>query len=252
MKSATHQTQHRPIKEEVFEILHQRIIAGEYAAGQWLRQEDIANRIGVSMTPVREALDLLVSAGLAERVPYRGVRVRELSHEEITEAYGMRLLLECAAARAAATRITPEQVQALTGIVEELQNQVTLNDMSRARQLSREFHLSIVRTAGDTLLTKSYGVVVNSFPDWMLYEAMFRHPELLAASLAEEQKEHRAIVTALANGDADAAAQEAMQHILHMGSDMEQLLGIPGEKLRAKERWVMPLLNGRPAGDTVA
>ncbi len=243
----TNTAQQKPIKNKVFEMLHQRIIAGEYAAGQWLRQEDIASQMGVSMTPVREALDLLVSAGLAERVPYRGVRVRELSHTEITEAYGLRLLLESAAARAAATHITPEQVQALSGIVDELQSHVTLNEMSRARQLSREFHLAIVQASGNSLLVKSYSVVINSFPDWMLYEAMFRHPELLAASLAEEQGEHRAIVNALANHDAEAAAHKAMQHILHMGRDMERLLGIPGEKLREKERWVMPLLNERLA-----
>jgi DNA-binding GntR family transcriptional regulator len=244
--------QNRPIKEEVFEMLHQRVIAGEYAAGQWLRQEDIAGQMNVSMTPVREALDLLVSAGLAERVPYRGVRVRELSHAEIAEAYGLRLLLESTAARAAATRITAEQVQDLSRIVDVLQSQVTLNDMSRARQLSREFHLSIVKAAGDNLLVKSYSLVVNSFPDWMLYEAMFRHPELLAASLAEELGEHRAIVHALATRDAEAAAQKTIRHILHMGRDLEQLLGIPAEQLREKERMAMPLLNERPGGNHLA
>src|SRR3990172_3951568 len=113
MKPSTAAVHHKPIKEQVFEALHQRIIAGEYSPGEWLRQEDIASRMEVSMTPVREALDLLVSAGLAERVPYRGVRVLELSHREIVESYGMRLLLEGAAARAAATRISREQLRAL-------------------------------------------------------------------------------------------------------------------------------------------
>jgi DNA-binding GntR family transcriptional regulator len=235
-KSAANQAQHRPIKEEVFEALHQRIIAGEYSSGQWLRQEEIAAQMGVSMTPVREALDLLVSAGLAERVPYRGVRVLELSQREIAEAYGLRLLLEVAAARAAATRITPEQLEELTRIVDELQTQVTLNDMSHARQLSRRFHLSVVKASGDALLIRLYGVVANAFPDWMLYEAMFRHPELLAASLAEEQAEHQAIVQALTDGDATKAARESTNHILHMGRDLENLIGIPGDLLREKEQ----------------
>jgi len=60
--------QHKPLKEEIFEVLHKQIIAGKYAPGDWLRQEDIASQMGVSMTPVREALDLLVAAGLAEFV----------------------------------------------------------------------------------------------------------------------------------------------------------------------------------------
>jgi DNA-binding GntR family transcriptional regulator len=67
--------QRRSLKEEIFDVLHDKIIAGKVGPGEWLRQEDIASQLGVSMTPVREALDLLVSVGLAERVPYRGVRV---------------------------------------------------------------------------------------------------------------------------------------------------------------------------------
>jgi len=81
---------HKPLKEEVYDALHRQIIAGKYKPGDWLRQEDIATQMGVSMTPVREALDLLVSTGLAERVPYRGVRVREMSVKDIADAYGLR------------------------------------------------------------------------------------------------------------------------------------------------------------------
>jgi DNA-binding GntR family transcriptional regulator len=227
---------HRPLKDDLFETLHKRIIAGAYHPGEWLRQEELASEMEVSMTPVREALDLLVAAGLAERVPYRGVRVVELSPREIVEAYGMRLLLESVAARAAATRITREQAEALSRIVDEIDGQVSLNDMSHARQLSREFHLSIVKASGDSLLVKLYSVAANSFPDWMLYEAMFRHPELLAASIKAEQAEHRAILRALINHNAEEAARLVSQHILHMGRDIEKLLDIPGEQLREKER----------------
>ena len=89
--------QRRSLRDEVFQFLHRRIVAGKYAPGEWLRQEDISTQLGVSQTPVREALDLLVSTGLAERVPYRGVRVLQLTTQEIVEAYVMRLVLESAA-----------------------------------------------------------------------------------------------------------------------------------------------------------
>jgi DNA-binding GntR family transcriptional regulator len=101
--------QRRSLKEEIFDVLHDKIIAGQVGPGEWLRQEDIATQLGVSMTPVREALDLLVSVGLAERVPYRGVRVPQLTTEEIAEAYAMRLLLE--AAGRAQRRFKREQAQ---------------------------------------------------------------------------------------------------------------------------------------------
>jgi DNA-binding GntR family transcriptional regulator len=59
----------KSLKDEVFELLHNRIITGEYSSGEWLRQEEISTQLGVSQTPVREALDRLVSEGLAERTP---------------------------------------------------------------------------------------------------------------------------------------------------------------------------------------
>ena len=96
--------QRKSLKEEIFDVLHEKIIAGKVLPGDWLRQDDIATQLGVSMTPVREALDLLVSVGLAERVPYRGVRVPQPSADEIAESYAMRLLLEAAGARGAALK----------------------------------------------------------------------------------------------------------------------------------------------------
>jgi DNA-binding GntR family transcriptional regulator len=234
--------QHKPLKEEIFEALHQRIISGTYSPGEWLRQEEIASQMGVSMTPVREALDLLAASGLAERVPYRGVRVVELSSREIIEAYGKRLLLECLSARLAAARITPEELSRLQETINQMQSHDSLRDLSRSRQLSREFHLSVVRAAGDALLLKLYGIVANSFPDWMLYEAMFHHPELLASSLAEEHKEHQALVHALGKHDARLAARCASEHILHMGAHLETFLGVSSSDLQAQEKSVFPFI----------
>ena len=234
--------QHKPLKEEIFDALHKQIIAGKYLPGDWLRQEEIANQMGVSMTPVREGLDLLVAAGLAERVPYRGVRVPEMSKNDIVEAYGLRLILEAIAAREAAMHITQEQISALSRTQDELKNQVTLNEMSHARQLSREFHRNIVAATGNSLLSKLYDMVANAFPDWMLYEAMFHHPELLNESLNDDETEHRAILNAFAKNKPDVAAQKAVDHIMHLGTSLEELLDIPSELLREKERQDLPLI----------
>jgi DNA-binding GntR family transcriptional regulator len=228
--------QRKTLKDEIFDVLHKRIIAGKYGPGEWLRQEEIASQLGVSQTPVREALDLLVSAGLAERVPYTGVRVAQLSAGEIIDSYGLRLMLEPAATRWAATSIQRDELDELYRILDEMKNQVTLNDMSTQRQLSREFHLSIVAASRNTLMIKVYQVVANAFPDWMLYEVMFRRPELLEESLAQEYAEHKAIVDALAAKKPDQAAQKAIDHILHLGRDLEELLQLPGELIKEKER----------------
>src|SRR3990172_2927981 len=233
---------HKPLKEEIYDALHRQIIAGKYGPGDWLRQEDIASHMGVSMTPVREALDLLVSAGLAERVPYRGVRVREMSTKDVVEAYGLRLVLEAVTAREAAINITPEQVAGLEKILIEMKKFVKLNDMPRERQLSREFHSAIAEASGNNLLMKLYAVTANAFPDWLLYEALFRKPELLAGSVTQTHEEHRAIVDALANHDADKSAQTSIEHVLDSGKWLEEYLNIPAELLREKEKQVIHLI----------
>ena len=103
----------RSLTDEVYEYLSGKIIAGKYSSGDWLRQEDISTLLGVSQTPVREALDRLVASGLAERVPYRGVRVPILEPKEIIDAFLLRLILETTGARLAAKVIQPEEAPGL-------------------------------------------------------------------------------------------------------------------------------------------
>jgi DNA-binding GntR family transcriptional regulator len=226
---------HQPLKQEIYDALHRQIIAGKYRPGDWLRQDDIATQMGVSMTPVREALDLLVSSGLAERVPYRGVRVREMSAKDIADAYGLRLILEALTAREAALHIHLDQISRLEKIMVEMKKQVKLNEMPKERQLSREFHSLIAEASGNTLLASLYAIVANTFPDWLLYEAVFRNPDLLASSVAQSYEEHAAIMDALVKGDAEKAVQKSIEHVLDSGKWLEEYLNIPAELLREKE-----------------
>ena len=233
---------HKPLKEEIYDALHRQIIGGKYGPGDWLRQEDIAIQMGVSMTPVREALDLLVASGLAERVPYRGVRVREMSAKDVADAYGLRLILEAIIAREAALHITPQQISKLEKIMDEMKKRVKLHEMPQERQLSREFHTSIAEASGNDLLVKLYAVVANAFPDWLLYEALYRKPELLTGSVAQTYEEHTAIMEALVNGDADKAVQKSIEHVLDSGRWLEEYLNIPSDLLREKEQQVTSLI----------
>ena len=229
----------KPLKEEIFDVLHKRVIAGKYAPGEWLRQEEISTQLGVSQTPVREALDLLVSSGLVERIPYRGVRVLQLTTQEIVEAYGMRLLLESTIAPVSAQNRTQEQINNLYELLERTQAHITLNDMSIQMQLNREFHLAIVTAGGNALVTRLYEIVSHQFPDWMLYEYMFRYPELLQPSLSNEYDEHKAIVDAVAAQDSEQAAINVASHIINLGKELVGFLGIPQSLLAEKEEQMM-------------
>ena len=233
---------HKPLKEEIYDALHRQIIAGKYSTGEWLRQEEIAGQMGVSMTPVREALDLLVAKGIAERVPYRGVRVREMSTKDIIEAYGLRLMLEALIAREAAANITPEQAEELQSIMDEMDRHVELNEMPQERQLSREFHAAIADATGNDLLIQLYAIVSNAFPDWLLYEALFRKPELLAGSVAQTHDEHTAILEALKNKDGDTAVKASLEHVMESGKWLEVHLSVPSKLLREQEKQVSHLI----------
>lgn len=232
----------RSLRHEVFDILHNRVIAGELHPGQWLRQDEIASQLGVSMTPVREALDLLVASGLAEREPYRGVRVTKLTRDEILDAYGLRLLIEPSAARLASANTDPVQAQELKRLLAGTMKLVRLADMPRLRELSRQFHNQIVTMSGSPLLLRVYQMAANKFPDWMLYEAMFRHPKNLKSSLRGEQAQHRAIVDAILKKDADAAACAAREHLISLGNDLHVYLDIPREIILEKEKQFHPLV----------
>jgi DNA-binding GntR family transcriptional regulator len=85
-------------------------------------------------------------------------------------------------------------------------------------------------------------VVAKAFTDWLLYEALFRYPELLADSMLSTYKEHVAIVEALKKGDGDRAVQEAIAHVKESGKWLEEYLDIPADLLREKEEQVSPLM----------
>lgn len=233
----------RSLSDEVYEFLYEKIIAGKYIAGDWLRQDDISTQLGVSQTPVREALDRLVASGLAERVPFRGVRVPQLAPNEIIDAFIMRLLLENLAARLAINVIQNEEIQTLAGIVDKTENLLSLEDMSTLRQLNKEFHSRIVENARSPLLSKLYEMTTNSFPDWMLYEYMFRHPELLQNSLKREYYEHKAIVEAFEQKDLLTATRVINDHIKNLGDELELYLGISGESIHKVEKLIEPMIS---------
>jgi DNA-binding GntR family transcriptional regulator len=241
MNEQTRLANRKSLAEEVFEILRDRIIAGEYQLGAWLRQEEVARNLGVSQTPVREALDRLVAEGLAERVPYRGVRVARLTQEEIADIYAARLYLEAAVVQAAAHNISNQRsasplVKDLQSLLVEIEGLKTLPQMARRRELNTQFHLKLAEICGNQVLARLYQMTLHQFPDWMIYEGMFRQAGQLQARLAREVREHRAILAAVSAGEAEHAAEKARQHVGNLRDELVQLLNVDAQLLHKKVR----------------
>jgi len=217
---------HHTLSDTVFHQLRNAIIDGRLEPGQWLRQETLAQDLGVSQMPVREALKRLVAEGLAERLPYRGVRVVEFTPEDIVDMFTVRMILESLAVRFATPRITEEAIEHLEDNLREAAGYNTQAQMARRRELNTEFHLTVCRASGRRYLVHQIETLWSWFPSTMLYEGMRRQADLSPARLARENEEHWGILTALRGRDAQAAEEEMRQHIRNLSRELTEVLGI--------------------------
>jgi len=190
--------------------LERRIVSGELAVGTKLNEVDIANALGVSRGPVREAFRALDQAGLVRVEKNRGVLVRQLSLEEASEVYEVRAALEGLIGRLAAQRIDADELEQLRAIVKKM----AALDKSRKAEayfaLNLEFHELVARAARNQSLLTHYRRVVNEL-DLYRRETLTRSSDVIPVST----REHEAIVSALAKGDEKAAERLLVEHVLH-------------------------------------
>ena len=143
-------------KVAVYDSLRIRLLAGEFAAGQRLSPDAIAQQTGTSIGPIREALHLLASEGFVEHIPRRGMFVRQRTRQELIELLELREVLECHAASVAARRITDAELDDLQRHVGQMKAQLPRfatmpnEEATEAWQLADlAFHLTILRAAGN-------------------------------------------------------------------------------------------------------
>jgi DNA-binding GntR family transcriptional regulator len=187
----------------VFESLRDAIWTGRIRSGERIREEEIARNLGVSRTPVREALQRLQQRGLLV-VGARGLVVSQLTSNQVIELYAMREILEGSAARLAAQHATEIEISALHRLQRELQ-QVS-DDANAVVMLNRRFHQAIYEAAHNQYLMQTLDVLHDSLA--LLNNTTFRAPKR-----NETDKEHRQIVLAIEKHDPDQAESAARRHI---------------------------------------
>ena len=148
--------------EAVFRSLCEALQAGSYRAGDRLREEEVAQRLKVSRTPVREALGRLAARGFVEPGGGRGLIVRNLDISEVLELYAMREIMEGAAARLAAEHASAPEIDALRDI-EQAFVEVSGTDTAHMARLNRAFHEAICRAARNRYLDTASG----ELQDWI-------------------------------------------------------------------------------------
>ena len=207
-------TSHKQLRNVVAEQIRAAIFNGHYKPGEWLRQERLAQDLGVSQMPVREALKELAAEGLIEHVPYRGARVVIFSLDDILDLYSHRAFLESRAAFIAAEIITPVELTVIKDLQVEVEKYGAPESVLKYRELNRKLHQQIYRASKREYLTRALNQMWATFPTMLIANFAATAIQPLPERDSVDVAEHRAIISALEAHDAPAAEQAMKNHIL--------------------------------------
>ena len=193
-----------------YEALRERIASGGIGPGTWLREHPVASSLGLSRTPVREALRLLAAEGVVELVHNRGARVVSWTPDDIDEAYRLRALIEGYGAGLAARRADAACVAELRALQERYERALDEHDptVAASARCNDDFHAAVLAASGSTRLPMLVAMV-SSAP-------LVRH--VLQSYDDDDRRRsvvaHRDVITAIANADEALATSAMSSHIL--------------------------------------
>jgi DNA-binding GntR family transcriptional regulator len=198
----------RALYEDVAERLRQRIFSRELAPGDWIDEVRIAEALGISRTPLREALKVLAAEGLVTMKVRRGAYVTESSAKDLADVYHLLALLEADAAAATARQASPAQLAELQALHAELEAAGAAGAAQREHffELNERFHLRLLEIADNRWR-------LQLVADLRKVMKLHRHNSLLKSGrIAESLAEHRALLAAIESRDASAAAARMQAH----------------------------------------
>jgi len=196
---------YRTKEEQVADYLRERIISGVFPRGSRLKQADLAEQLGLSITPVREALKLLAAEGYISGDSYRGARVMPFDPSASAEILTLRLLLESQLVSAAVEKITSTDLEALRGLADEFAAAFSSNDRAIARGVNYRFHRRLYDVADLPQTLHFVQILWARYPFDVINGLTNRGTEAI--------KEHEAILQALTSGDVSAAIFSMRKHI---------------------------------------
>ncbi len=202
----------------IAETLEQLVFSGEYRNGERLDEHKLAEYFRVSRTPIREALQVLVSSGMAEQIPRRGVFVRQPGPVELMEMFETMAELEAACGRFAATRISEAGLQQLFDANQNCQQAIEEQDHDRYYAENEVFHHAIYKGSANSYLEKQALQLQNRLKPYRKIQLRFR------GRLAQSMAEHESIVAALQDGDAEKASDALRRHVAVQGEKFHQLI----------------------------
>lgn len=193
------------LSEDVARFVRNRIFNGSFPAGEYVRMDQLAAELGVSVTPVREALFGLRAEGLLEQQPHRGFVVSPVTERDITDVSDVQAYIGGALAARAAGNISDEQLRELDTIQDQLEDAYARGDEERAVRLNHEFHRAINVAADSPKLAQLMSQITRFAPE-SVFPTVTGWP-------AESIKHHRQVLAALTNRDQELARIAVAEHL---------------------------------------
>lgn len=198
-----------PAKDRVYRYIRDLILRGTARGGSFIEEGHVSAALGVSRTPVREALHRLEAERLIDLVPRRGALVRQVTARELVDVYEARKLIESYAVR----RICEEHLSVpaeMARLLERMRSSEAEDEFALT-ELDRQFHRAMVRASGNAVLAEMYDEL-RSRQQLVAVTTASVHPERLDASY----EEHRELLEVLQSGDADRAVHLFVDHLRPM------------------------------------
>lgn len=214
----------RSLGDQIYESIRERIVSLALAPGAMVYENEIAEALGVSRTPVREAIRLLVSEGLLDVLPQRGTRIALISGRKVRDARFVRERLELGAFRAAAERwphidpaVRAAAAAKLEGLLAQQRAAADSRDIARFLPLDEAFHREILRLADNSTLLQ----IVDQM------RAHLNRVRALALQRFDDMDrladEHESLLAAVAGGNADAAEERLARHLGKLDEELPAL-----------------------------
>jgi DNA-binding GntR family transcriptional regulator len=201
--------------DAVYNVLRQAILSSMMKPGERLNVEELAEKLGVSLTPVRQAIQQLANEGLIEIKPRSGTFVASLSVRDVEETFDIRCALECLAAEKAVGHVSREDIKRLKELLKSLRKSIRNEEDRKTHERDNlEFHRVVIRASGNQRLAEMYEELNAHIKIARIHRGEADWP----SRQAEEQAEHERIVAALVKGDATEVVNAMRQHI-HRAKD---------------------------------
>lgn len=212
-------------REQAYQYLKEQIICRRLLPGSVISEKQLSAELNSSRTPIREAIQALISEGLVVSIPSKGYLVSDISYESITQLYEVREYLERFAARQAALAMHPGQLEAMGQLCDEMEGDIERHDYNSLTRSDIIFHRTLIEASHNLILQKLYSQISGQI------ERITNLILVNSSNVARSHLQHVSLVQALTNQDADAAEDIMKLHItenklVHLQSFAPNIFGI--------------------------